>query len=149
MAEVMYNWKRFWCSREGTLSLGDGGYLSDPDSEYAEYLNADVKAYSCIRSTPCLALLGEPGIGKSSAMEEIVQDARADGVPFIHVNLREFGSEDRIISHIFESKAYRDWLVGDGVLELLRDSLDECLVRIGTVTGTQHGFLEAWKTPAS
>lgn len=133
MSDIRYNWKRFWCRRDGSQSLGDGGYLSDPDSEYGIFTNRDVKDYSSIRDTPCLALLGEPGIGKSYAIKEAVAAARSDGSPFIHVNLREFGSEDRLVSRIFESDTYREWLGNESTLELLLDSLDECLLRIGTI----------------
>jgi hypothetical protein len=30
----MYPWKRFWCPREGSYSLADGGFLADPDGTH-------------------------------------------------------------------------------------------------------------------
>ena len=36
---VSFNWKRFWCPRGGTINLGDGGYLCDPESESGKYFN--------------------------------------------------------------------------------------------------------------
>jgi hypothetical protein len=32
---MKYPWKRFWCLREGTLNIGDEGFLIDPESEHA------------------------------------------------------------------------------------------------------------------
>ena len=68
MSQV-YNWKRFWCPREGNINLMDGGYLSDPDAEFGHIYNPDVVPFSAMAETPCLALPGEPGTGKSFAME--------------------------------------------------------------------------------
>ena len=68
MPSKTYNWKRFWCPRTGNLSLIDRGYLYDPDTEWGRAYNSDVVAFESIAATPCLALLGEPGIGKTHAL---------------------------------------------------------------------------------
>jgi hypothetical protein len=67
--KTIYPWKRFWCPREGKIDLSDGGFLLDPDCEYAHYLDLDVVPFDKISHLPCLGLLGEPGIGKSTVME--------------------------------------------------------------------------------
>jgi len=60
----IYNWRRFWCARTGKINLSDGGYPYDPESEYGKIYNPDVLRFDAIAGMPCLALLGEPGIGK-------------------------------------------------------------------------------------
>ena len=65
----VYEWKRFWCPRESRIKLSDGGYLVDPDLEWGRLLNSDVLPFVSIVEKPCLVLLGEPGIGKSFAIE--------------------------------------------------------------------------------
>ncbi len=67
-ARPVYDWKRFWCSREGSINLSDRGFLVDPDSRYGAQLNPDVVDFPAIANIPCLILLGEPGIGKSCAL---------------------------------------------------------------------------------
>ena len=63
-----YDWKRFWCPRDGSINLIDSGYLADPDGPYGSYLNPALPPFEEISRLPCLALLGEPGIGKTSTM---------------------------------------------------------------------------------
>ncbi|MBX7255913.1 MAG: hypothetical protein K1Y02_06095 [Candidatus Hydrogenedentes bacterium] len=130
---MIYNWKRFWCPRESKINLADDGYLCDPDDEFGRYLNPDAKDYASIADTACLVMLGEPGIGKSRVVDEAAEGARRAGVPFISENLRQFGSEDRLVGSVFQSDLYTKWLKDDSLLELYLDSLDECLLRIGTV----------------
>jgi hypothetical protein len=62
-----YPWKRFWSLRSSRLVLEPSGFLVDPDGTYGKVLNPEVKHFSEIDATPCLVLLGEPGIGKSTA----------------------------------------------------------------------------------
>jgi predicted NACHT family NTPase len=62
-----YKWKRFWCPQSGSINLGDGGYLVDPDFKWGHHYNSDLVDFETILKYPCLILLGELGIGKSHA----------------------------------------------------------------------------------
>jgi hypothetical protein len=115
------------------MNLGDDGYLVDPDEAFGSYAHPDVKAYSAINEIPCLGLLGEPGIGKSTAIQEVIETARQANKHVIAKNLRQYSSEERLIRDVFESKTYQQWIDGDSALELFLDSLDESLLRMGTV----------------
>src|SRR5256885_1997595 len=134
MAAPTYNWKRFWCPRESPYSLADGGYLSDPDSAWGKAANPDVKTFAEIAHIPCLALLGEPGIGKSRAMQW--EQEASSGQPgssedtILTVDLRSVGSEQRFMHKVFESALFRTWANGSHRLHLFLDSLDECLLRV-------------------
>ncbi|KKN15725.1 hypothetical protein LCGC14_0983150, partial [marine sediment metagenome] len=131
---MAYPWKRFWCTREGSIDLSDAGFLFDPESEYAKYVPSDIVAFEQIAHLPCLALLGEPGIGKSTAMEDlrdaIQQAVQASGERLLYVNLNEYGEESRLIDDVFGSAAYQEWLTGTHCLHLFLDSLDECRLRV-------------------
>lgn len=124
---TVFNWQRYWCPREGTFNLSDGGFLVEPEGEYGRILAQDVRPFSDFASTPCLILLGEPGIGKTKALEEIAASESAD-FQILSVDLGEFSSDDRLYRHVFESNAFRSWLSGNYALSLLLDSLDECRV---------------------
>lgn len=132
----MYNfpWKRFWCSRTGTISLNDNGFLLDPESEYAHYYHKDVVAFEEIQKTPCLVLLGEPGVGKTTTLNseiKILSDQLVGKIDVLfHKNLNEYGDESRFIREIFESPIILEWLKGQYHLHLFLDSLDECLLEI-------------------
>ena len=62
-------WKRFWIPRETAPALGWDGYLVDPEDGYGKVVNAQAKTLEQLEETPCVALLGEPGIGKSRVIE--------------------------------------------------------------------------------
>jgi predicted NACHT family NTPase len=136
MSGQIYNWKRFWCSRTGHVNLSDGGYLYDPDSEWGRIYNPDVVSFESIATTPCLVLLGEPGIGKThttqAEQKTICPRIEEKGDQVIWLDLRSFGSEDRLVRDLFESTAFVSWVKDKCRLHLFMDSLDECLLRIDT-----------------
>jgi len=82
-------------------------------------------------------LFGEPGIGKSWALEaeKANLDSRTalNGGQGFWLNLRSFGSEDRLWKTLFESNEFEEWRKGTYLLYVFLDSLDECLLRIDNV----------------
>jgi hypothetical protein len=132
-----YAWKRFWCPRDGSINLIDGGFLADPDARYASHLNPALRPFGEVSRLPCLALLGEPGIGKTETMkaERGAVDAAvaAEGGETLWLDLRSCGSEQRLMDKLFDSPAFASWVEGDHRLHVFLDSLDECLLRVDTV----------------
>ncbi len=128
-----YNWKRFWIRRTGTIHLGDNGYLSDPDGKYGDILNKDAKPFEHINEIPCLALLGEPGIGKTFALKSAFEEEKKKGNTVFYLDLRSFGDESRLDRKLFESPGFTAWKAGNHRLYLYLDSLDECLLQIKTI----------------
>ena len=132
-----YDWKRFWCPRGARINLIDGGNLADPDGPYGDHCNLALRPFGEVSQLPCLALLGELGTGKTSTMqaERDAIDAAvlAEGGKTLWLDLRSCGSEDRIVSKLFESPEFAHWAESDYHLHLFLDSLDECLLRVKTV----------------
>jgi len=147
-----FDWKRFWCPAGTQIGLQDGGYLPDPDSPFGPAYNPQVVPFAAIASIPCLALLGEPGIGKTSAIEEeqetIDSAIRAAGGQTLRLNLRSYGSEDRLVRRLFEGEEFKVWVAGSHRLHLFLDSLDECLLKISTVASLLIDELRPYKTLA-
>lgn len=137
MSASSYDWKRFWCPRDGSINLTYRGYLADPDGPYGNHFNPALRPFGEVSELPCLPLLGEPGIGKTSTMqaERSAIDAAvlAEGGKTLWLDLRSCGSEDRLINKLFESREFKLWLEGDYRLHVFLDSLDECLLRVDTV----------------
>ena len=132
-----FEWKRFWCPRGKTINISDGGFLFDPETKYGNILNPNLVTLDQLAEKPCLALLGEPGIGKSWALRAEkasldVSVARGGGKS-VWLDLRSFGSEDRLWKTLFEGDEFQQWRKGDYVLHVFLDSLDECLLRIDNV----------------
>ena len=132
-----YPWKRFWCSPEGSLHIDHDGFLSDPEHEYAKYFNSDARSFEEIKPVPCLILLGEPGIGKSLAIEDEILNTRLEingkDDDLISLNLKEFNSEDRLWNALFENDVWHRYKQGTHNLHLFLDSLDEVRIRIHSV----------------
>jgi hypothetical protein len=62
-----YAWPRFWIPLGGLLDLSDAGFLSDPTDTHDPDGPVTLAALESRRS---VVLLGEPGIGKSTALKE-------------------------------------------------------------------------------
>ena len=132
----LYPWKRFWCPRDGTIPLSDGGFLYDPEDTYAQYVQKGVVSFDAIQQFPCLVLLGEPGIGKTTTITaEYKATARSRNTSerALLFNLNEYGSEDRLIREVFNCTEFNLWKSDNSVLHLFLDSLDECRIKIQTV----------------
>lgn len=134
----MYDWRRFWCLREGRIQLDDDGFLLDPESKAAAYCDPGVVPFEKIAALPCLVLLGEPGLGKSTTKDREVESVRAlalqTGDTLISADLREYGTDTRLCQQIFESTVFQEWRRGSHTLHLFLDSLDECLLRMENVS---------------
>lgn len=129
MLRQTYNWQRYWRPRGARIRFSEDGFLYGP----GQY-NPHILPFEKIADSRCLVLLGEPGIGKSTAMkaEEDAVDERilAEGGQVLRVDLRSYGSEDRLVRRLFENDIFRAWVGGERDLHLFLDSLDECLLEI-------------------
>lgn len=128
-----FPWKRFWCPTEGKLQLDDDGYLLEPEGEYGYLLNPDVVPFEKIKDIPCLVLLGEPGIGKSNSVEDEINNIKQVISPdedLTVIDLKEYGSEDRLCRDLFGSDLWKNFKTGRRRLHLFLDSLDEVRFRI-------------------
>ena len=133
----IFNWKRFWCPRDKGFQLSDNGFLYDPVGEYGQALNPNLVSFDHFANRPSVALLGEPGIGKSWALKSeranVESSILAKGERTLWLDLRSFGSEDRLWKVLFDGEEFRKWREGTYLLHLFLDSLDECLLRIDNI----------------
>src|ERR1700693_1013106 len=139
----MYDWKRFWSPSDGSFSPADDGFLYDPDAEHGAQINPNAGPFSLLHSRECLVLLGEPGIGKSIAIQQEVTAIRNDfetsDDELVSINLGEYGDESRLIQDVFKSTEVAKWVVGSNVLHLFLDSLDECGLQVPHVAKILRG----------
>lgn len=128
-----YDWKRYWCPWNGTLDLIDRGYLADPGGPYGRYLSSDLRTFEQISDLPCLALLGEPGIGKTTALWGEREEAEAVGEKTIWMGLGGYGSEQRLVRKLFGGEKFGAWKQGNHRLHVFLDGLDECRLLMANV----------------
>jgi hypothetical protein len=130
-----YNWQRFWYPREAHIPL-EGGYLYLPPQEYAHYFQDERKTIEQLVDIPCLILLGEPGIGKSSEIrkcETSLKQQQQDRYMTLHIELGG-QTESTLDEELFKNQTYQSWLNDTGQLYLLLDGLDEGLLTIPVLT---------------
>ncbi|MHC5934409.1 NACHT domain-containing protein [Nostoc sp.] len=142
----MYNWKRFWCPNTGNIKLDYGGFLEDPELEHGHITNPDVVPFSAISHIPCLVLLGEPGIGKTTAAEQaykqVQEQVRESEDDCLWFNLGDFDSNQDLSNRIFQSEIFIQWINGIHKLHLFLDSLDEGLLSFQIIVRTLKNKIE-------
>jgi hypothetical protein len=135
MPEGIYPWPRFWVPRDGVIDLSDGGFLRDRTDWLAG--PPSPVPLATLQHWRSLALLGEPGIGKSSTLKEEADRIGASppdsDLTSIYVDLRAFSSETLLYQRVFESEKFTAWKNGSSHLFLHLDSLDEALIRIDSI----------------
>lgn len=134
--KVNYPWVRYWAPRDDPFRLVDG-FIDG--SEFArDHGLSQAAQFEVFRHVPCLVLLGEPGIGKSNAIEQEFAHAMEQiesGVRDVKkIDLREVGDEASFYREAFESEEMRAWNSGSGSMTLFIDSLDEGLMNMDRVT---------------
>ena len=141
----MFDWRRFWCPRDGILRLEDQGFLANPEAESAWIGSSDAVAFDSVVKQRCVILLGEPGIGKSTALRAEVANVRAQAKAddlVVSVNLNTYGDETRLIGDLFRNEQIVEWQRSERQLHLFVDSVDECQLRIHQVTSILADELE-------
>ncbi len=133
MSRKKLPWRRYWYPHGELPQLDLDGYLASPDKFSLVASNAYASSYLWDR--PCLVLLGEPGMGKSTVIREAFEAERAENPDDIHAihNLGQFTTDVGLITTVFESESILKWLRSNRHLYLFLDSLDECLLRVDTV----------------
>jgi len=129
--EQRFDWRRLWCPLAREIRLDFGGFLADP-TEWLGVFNAHLKTLEQLADIPCLVLLGEPGIGKSTALrserERLSSQASRQELVVLSADLRECSGEGWLHREVFSSPKWRQWVTGEHTLFVLLDSLDEALV---------------------
>lgn len=135
MASTHHNWPRFWLPLGKAAPLDGDGFLCDPEGDYAHYYYADSQAHHLgeLDKLQVTILLGEPGIGKSTALQEEFKRLQMEGEDCLYRELNQYHSDTRLIDDVFGSDEVRIWRQGNNHrLTLLLDSLDECSLTIPT-----------------
>lgn len=139
------NLERFWLPAGKSYSLTSKGWLSNPKSDGLWRANTEATSTRELADRHCVVLLGEPGMGKTSALaagqalRPPVQDLQE-----LHVDLGVYASEDRLVRAVFESERVAAWQSGSDSLCLTLDGFDEALNRVETLDRLLGEYLAGW-----
>jgi len=134
--------RRFWVLRGEDPELADG-FLLDPESGYGKNNGCTGVPFESIGTLPILGLLGEPGIGKSTALKADYDRTKGGAPETDHVSwidLGLYGSDVLLCKKVFGSRRLTSWN-GTGRMHLFFDGFDECLGRVHNLVGLLLEFL--------
>ncbi|WP_133059111.1 NACHT domain-containing protein [Nocardioides sp. PD653-B2] len=138
---------RFWTPSGTVYSTTASGWLADPDREGLFAPNPHVRMTQELGAQRCLVLLGEPGMGKTSALKSngplLPESASGTAVTF---DLGTYTSEDRLARVVFENETVSGWETGTHTLCLTLDGFDEAQGRIPNLGRLLISYLEHWST---
>lgn len=133
-----YPWQRYWLPAGTEYLFDDYGLPTLRAKDFHRSLIG--KTLEDLTSIPCIILLGEPGIGKSTVVAEYSSIPRgADLVCKYNLNRRS--AERELFDSIERQPEFASWLAqSDGHLELYLDGLDEAFLNIKTI----HNSIIDW-----
>ena len=132
LSEKHYEWRRYWVRREGSMSFDDQGFIAEPGTDqFGIILPPNHVPFEKIAHLPCLALLGEPGIGKTDTLQRLASTSRS--AITLRQDLSAYASDSMLYKAIFESPEFTKWINSAETLEIFLDSLDECMIHVRTV----------------
>ena len=140
VANGHHRWRRFWCLREGKSFLYDGGFLYDPETAFGRHVH-DIAAIERLENRSCLVLLGEPGIGKSTAIREEQQRLAAEGKHAVLIDLSRTSTDDTL-----RNAVERACGANAPFVFLFLDALDEGLSRTPALTSELISLVETLDT---
>lgn len=95
--------------------------------------NNQPRSLSQLADLPVTILLGEPGIGKSTTLQDESKRLHTEKEACLYRELNQYHSDTRLIDDIFGSEEIQEWRQSEYHLTLLLDSLDECSLSIPAV----------------
>lgn len=130
--------QRRWLRYPAVFGVGYDGFIV-----HDEWGAAPSMTLADLREESCLFLIGEPGLGKTTALRAEHDAMAARGALTDFVDLGSTQEERRLRELIFESDAWREWIRGDGVLHLFLDGFDEARARVRTAPDVLRELLAA------
>ena len=113
-------WRRYWSKWDGAPSGPTSGFLPEMDSAHRLLTRLVPRTSEELQNVPCLVLVGEPGIGKSTEVDDEKRRLVAVGHRVAICDVKEFSSVNEIEEAIFAAP-----LSADDPTTVFLDSIDE------------------------
>lgn len=129
-------WTRFVAPLGTDVALDPSGFLIDPATVWGQR-NHTLVPVSQLDGYGFVALLGVPGIGKSTSLREYydrcARQPQGAGVSTLWFDLSSFSTDAHLVDTVFGNDAFRAHKLEGKKLVLYLDSLDECQLNIKSV----------------
>ncbi len=128
-------WTRFWVPLGSEISCGlrGDGFFDDPNEKWECHNKSISHQLKDLLHEQCLFLAGEPGLGKSVALEQAfpeVDHASGGNEVTIWIRFRDIPDASAFTRRVFESHRWTSWQSSQRKLTLVLDGLDEGLIKI-------------------
>ncbi len=127
--------------------LAHDGFLLDPGVLQGTSYSKILVPFESLAPYPVLALLGEPGIGKTTAIKAayaaVVKQTQGNADQALWRDLRAYGSDTEFLNDVFRHEIVQAWKAGTHHLHLFLDSLDEGRLRINNIAQILVAQLQA------
>jgi hypothetical protein len=111
--------------------------LLDPEGLVGRHLNPKVHRLADLDEIRFLGLVGEPGMGKSTALEEEIttrrEELERDGNAVAYLRLRECDSVAEVRLLFEKEEAISEWRAGSRSLRLFLDDVDEARLQVPAI----------------
>ncbi len=135
--------ERFWIAVGTPHPLTSEGWLHEASASIYFSPLSEALTTAQLGAEQCLILLGEPGMGKSTTIENHAPLYNGDQtrIRTLTVDLARYSGEDRLCRTVFEGRVIEQWRTSDDQLVLTLDSFDEAHGRIPTLPTMLTEFL--------
>lgn len=131
--QLSYNWQRYLCPANVPYERTEDGYLIPPDAGQYWRRNEHLQTLDSLAYEPCVIILGESGIGKSTAMSQAAACLRQQLGPedyIVEESFAKYSARGELTSELFGNEKFNAWRTGMGSLSLFFDGLDEAHEKI-------------------
>ena len=132
---LVYDWKRRWIPTEigGSDGTAATSRARAVKALWELQFTSDGVLFDEIRHVPCLILLGEPGIGKTNALQQEQWHIDTKFHTIAHKTLLVDLADDNSIEQLFEDENYHKWKTGARRLTMFVDSVDQAGISVDKV----------------
>lgn len=116
--------KRFLAPYGKDITIWDDGFLPNPEGEYTKYYNEFLITSAELEKEPCVILLGEAGIGKTTLLKSEYRKLKDSGKNTLWVDLKTISDNQTLKEEIFKNQGINF----EQELYLFLDGLDESIV---------------------
>lgn len=132
-----HGWVRYWAPDRQGYPIDDFGFPVNPTSQQFYWGKPRPFRFDELAELPCLVLLGDPGLGKTTALKEafaVASLAVKEGENFaLFKNLGEYEDQSFLVEDVFRNPVVEKWQDSERTLHLFLDSLDEGRLHIKTI----------------